>query len=133
MGIAGLDHGLAARGHRVEIRPLRVRTGFHTLASEYVNADLFCLPSGQEGFGIVFLEAMAAALPVVACRAAAVPEVVGDEVSGLLVPPRDPAALERAPAELLREPARARALGAEGRRRVSERTTGRVAERFLDG
>src|SRR5205814_1898720 len=56
------------------------------LAVEYVNADCFCLPSAQEGFGIVFLEAMTAGLPVVACRAAAVPEVVADGVSGLLDP-----------------------------------------------
>jgi glycosyltransferase involved in cell wall biosynthesis len=102
------------------------------LAEEYVNADLFCLPSVQEGFGIVFLEAMAAGLAVVACRAAAVPEVVLDGVTGVLVPPRDPEALASALAALLRDRERARALGDEGRRRVAAYRADRVAERFLD-
>ncbi len=102
------------------------------LAEEYVSADIFCLPSVQEGFGIVFLEAMAAGLPVVACRAAAVPEVVQDGVTGLLAPPREPAALARILEALLRDPARARQLGAEGRRRVTSYTPERVAERFLN-
>jgi len=66
------------------------------LAEEYVNASAFCLPSVQEGFGIVFLEAMAAELPVVACRIAAIPEVVLDGTTGLLVAPRDPGALAEA-------------------------------------
>ena len=52
------------------------------LAREYNRADVFCLPSLQEGFGIVFLEAMAAGKPIVAANAAAVPEVVRH---GLLV------------------------------------------------
>lgn len=102
------------------------------LAEEYVNADLFCLPSVQEGFGIVFLEAMAAGLPVVACRAAAIPEVVLDGVTGVLTPPRDPAALAEALEGLLRDPGRAGRLGAEGRRQATGFTPRPVAERFLD-
>jgi glycosyltransferase involved in cell wall biosynthesis len=102
------------------------------LAEEYVNATIFCLPSVQEGFGIVFLEAMAAGLPVVACRAAAIPEVVLDGTTGVLTAPRDPPALAAALETLLGDPSRAAGLGAEGRRRVEAFTPPRVAERFLD-
>jgi len=102
------------------------------LAEEYVGADLFCLPSVQEGFGIVFLEAMAAGLPVVACRAAAIPEVVEDGATGVLVPPRSPEALAEALGDLVRDPARAPRLGGEGRRRVAAFTPGRVADQFLE-
>jgi glycosyltransferase involved in cell wall biosynthesis len=101
------------------------------LAEEYVNASVFCLPSVQEGFGIVFLEAMAAELPVVACRVAAVPEVVLHDATGLLVPPRDPGALAETIERLIREPALARRLGQEGRRRSLGFSPRVVAERFL--
>lgn len=101
------------------------------LAEEYVNASVFCLPSVQEGFGIVFLEAMGAELPVVACRVAAVPEVVLHDATGLLVPPRDPGALAETIERLIREPALARRLGQEGRRRSLGFSPRAVAERFL--
>ncbi len=101
------------------------------LAEEYVNASVFCLPSVQEGFGIVFLEAMAAELPVVACRIAAVPEVVLDGVTGLLVEPRDPGALAEALERLITDPERARQLGQEGRRRAVGFSPRHVAERFV--
>ena len=101
------------------------------LAEEYVNAAVFCLPSVQEGFGIVFLEAMAAELPVVACRVAAIPEVVLDGVTGLLGPPRDPGALAGLIERLIADPALARRLGQEGRRRALGFTPRHVAERFL--
>ncbi len=102
------------------------------LAEEYANADCFCLPSIQEGFGIVFLEAMAAGLPIVACRAAAVPEVVPDGVAGLLVEPRHPERLTDALEDLLKDSGRRKEYGEAGRRRAAEFDAPRVAERFLE-
>jgi glycosyltransferase involved in cell wall biosynthesis len=102
-----------------------------TLAVEYKQADCFCLPSVQEGFGLVLAEAMAAGLPVVACRAAAVPEVVIDRRTGLLVNPRSPDELAMALETLLTNRGLARDLGAEGARRVEAFDLTPVAARFL--
>ncbi|MEW6770825.1 MAG: glycosyltransferase family 4 protein [Bacillota bacterium] len=94
--------------------------------------DLLVLPSVTEGLGLILLEAMAASLPVVATAVGGVPEVVLDGETGVLVPPRDPAALAGAIAGLLRAPERARRLGAAGRERVArlftvERMVGQVS------
>jgi glycosyltransferase involved in cell wall biosynthesis len=102
------------------------------LAVEYVGADCFCLPTVQEGFGLVFAEAMAAGLPIVACRAAAVPEVVEAGRAGLLVSPRNPEELAGAVETLLTNDRLRAELGAAGRRRVEDFDLDRVAARLLD-
>lgn len=101
------------------------------LAVEYVSAHCFCLPTVQEGFGLVFIEAMAAGLPVVACRAAAVPEVVEDRRTGLLVNPRAPEELAMAMETLLRNPGLTADMGEAGRRRAEVFGVHAVAARFV--
>jgi len=85
--------------------------------------DLFVMASLWEGFGLVFLEAMAAGRPIVATAVSAVPEVVQENVTGLLVPPRDPAALAEAMLALLNDRDRARQMGTAGLFRLKERFT----------
>jgi glycosyltransferase involved in cell wall biosynthesis len=99
------------------------------LAEEYNRCHLFCLPSVQEGFGIVFLEAMAAEKAIIAARASAVPEVVED--AGVLVDPGQPEALAGAISRLHQDPDLRDALGRAGRRRVSQFDMNRVAAQFV--
>ncbi|MGZ5425585.1 MAG: glycosyltransferase family 4 protein [Thermoanaerobaculia bacterium] len=116
-------------GERVEFLG---HVDFARLAGEYRRADVFCLPSRQEGFGIVFLEAMAAGLPIVAARTTAVIEVVIDGECGNLVSPDRPDDLAAALDRLLSDPGERRRLGETGRRRVTDYEVSRVSGLFLD-
>lgn len=100
----------------------------------YAQADLFVLPSRRESFGLVLAEAMACGVPVVATTAGAIPEVVEDGVTGLLVPPDDPEALAQAITSLLSDPDRMKAMGTRGKARVEKHFTwDKVAERMIEG
>jgi glycosyltransferase involved in cell wall biosynthesis len=79
---------------------------------------LFVHAARWEGFGLVMLEAMAAEVAIVATAVGGVVEIVVDGETGTLVPGDDPRALASAILALLREPARARAMAAAGRRRL---------------
>ncbi|MEX2262313.1 MAG: glycosyltransferase family 4 protein [Bryobacteraceae bacterium] len=98
------------------------------LAEEYKRAHVFCLPSRQEGFGIVFLEAMAAGKAIVAVRAGAVPEVVRN---GILVEPESPEALADGIVRLYRDPYLCSSLASAGRRDVEQFDVPGVAGLFL--
>jgi glycosyltransferase involved in cell wall biosynthesis len=79
---------------------------------------VFVLPSLAEHFGRVLIEAMAMGKAVVATDAGGVPEIVRNGVTGILVPPGDPAAMATALANLLQEPTRAGIMGTAGRERA---------------
>jgi phosphatidylinositol alpha-1,6-mannosyltransferase len=90
------------------------RVSREELAACYARAEIFALPSTGEGFGIVFLEAMAFGLPVVGAAAGGVTDIVKDGVNGLLVPGNDAAALIQSLGQLLGDRAFGSALGERG-------------------
>jgi glycosyltransferase involved in cell wall biosynthesis len=93
-------------------------------------ADVFVSPSWAESFPLSVLEAMSAGLPVVTTDVGGCAEAVADGETGVVVPARDAGALTAALGRLLDDPARARELGAAGRRRWQERFTVR---RMIEG
>lgn len=98
----------------------------------YGGLDILAAPAVGEPFGLTVPEAGAYGLPVVAARSGAFPEIVEDEVTGLLFDPGDVGGLARALERLILDPALRRRLGQAGRARVAaEFTIDRMAERFL--
>lgn len=93
----------------------------------YAVADIFVLPSLWEGLPLVVLEAWACRLPLIATAVDGTREIVRPGLDGLLVPVSDADAMAHAIVDLARDPARARAMGDEGNRRVkSDFTLGRM-------
>lgn len=89
----------------------------------YKKCDLFLMPSRQEGFGIVFLEAMAFKKPVIGGNHGGTPEVIVENETGFLVQHGDVDALADRIIRLLRDPDLCRRMGEAGRRRVEENYT----------
>ncbi len=104
----GLDRRVVFTGFRLDVPQL------------LPDIAVSVLPSLSEATSNALLESMASGVPVVATRVGGNPEVVEDGVTGLLVAPRDPAALACAICQLLENRALASKLGAAGKRRVAE-------------
>jgi glycosyltransferase involved in cell wall biosynthesis len=96
----------------------------------FASASMVLYPSRAESFGFVFLEAWSFGVPVVGCRAGAIPDVVEDGVTGLLMSPGDSMELANCVSRLIEDPVEAKRMGAEGQRRVrKEHTWAAVARR----
>jgi glycosyltransferase involved in cell wall biosynthesis len=99
----------------------------------YISSQAVVLPSLYEGFGLPAAESMACGTPVIATRAGALPEVVGEDGAGILVPTRDPRALADAIQQVLRDGSEIAKMGDVGRQRVEQLFTWkRVAERTVE-
>ena len=95
--------------------------GFRRDVADLMNAiDIMALPSHREPFGIVYVEAALLNKPCVACDAGGAPDVVRDNETGLLVPPRDVDAIARALNELIGDKERSTQMGRNGREWVTQ-------------
>jgi len=96
----------------------------HHQAMKYMAAcDIFSLPSWNEGFGVVYLEAMATSKPVIGCQGEGIEDFVEHGKTGLLVKPRDVDSLVEALDYLLSHPDEAKAMGERARKLVLENYT----------
>ena len=93
------------------------------LQHHYQSCDLFVAPSLYESFGLIYLEAMNYAKPVIGCRAGGVPEVIEEGVTGLLADPGDSHSLAEVIISALESPTRLYEMGLAGRQRLLERFT----------
>ncbi len=101
------------------------------LAEYYANADVFCLPSKHETFGLVFLEAMYFGLPIVAYRSTAVPEVVGKK-EGILCTTGNVEEISQNLLTLLQNSTLRQKMGEAGRKKVNKFSWKISAERLLE-
>lgn len=99
----------------------------------YQTADVFCAPAtGEESFGIILLEAMAASKPIVASANDGYSSVMRHGVQGLLVPPRDEQALASALIQLLSDKSLRQEMGAKGRLKAEECSWPNVAKSVFE-
>lgn len=132
VGRGPLEYKLQAHAHQLGLESKVIWVGFREDIPAVMNAfDTFVLTSSYEGFGLVLLEAMAAARPVVASRVSAIPEIVQDGITGLLRRFGDHEGFAHALLSLEDAGVRAR-LGLAGRDRVfAHFTPERMAEATL--
>lgn len=108
-------------------------TGAGSLEALYASADLFCMPSLYEPFGIVFVEAMLHGVPCIGTNAWAMPEIIDEGETGWLVPVSETQALADRLLAALQDRDRLRHMGAEARRRASARFSWELTvRRMLD-
>jgi len=91
---------------------------YSEIAACYAACEIFAMPSGGEGFGLVYLEAMACGKPVIGGLHGGAPEVIQDGVTGYLVPHGDPIQLATSMETLLADPVHAKEMGARAKQRA---------------
>ncbi|OWV97530.1 glycosyl transferase [Rhizobium sp. R72] len=106
--------------------------GAGEIAHELGRSGIYVWPGCGEAYGLAYLEAQAAGLPVIALKTAGVPEVVTDGITGYLTAPGDIAAFAAAVAALLDDPLERSAMGATARHFVLEERSLKVAAKALD-
>jgi glycosyltransferase involved in cell wall biosynthesis len=124
VGKGPLRNDLEVLTRKLKIEKHIIFANFRKDVKEILSAiDILVIPSLLEGFPMITLEAMAMAKPIIATRIDGIKEQIVDEISGILIPPRDPDAIAEAIVRLTTDKELAQILESEGRRRVENEFT----------
>jgi len=125
------DDGEALKAESADLDNV-IWEGFQPNVGDYLEImTLFAFPSRNEGLGSTLLDAMDHGVPIVASDVDGIPDLIENDVSGLLVPAGDPDALAAALTALLEDPARRQRLAAAARASLESFTPGAMAEAYL--
>ena len=121
VGDGPLKKELEDLAESLKVKEKIIFTGFRSDIKDILSAvDLLVVPSLQEGFPMITLEAMAMAKPIVATKIDGITEQITDGVNGILVPPKDPFALAKAAIRVLNDKKLATTIGLSARKRVEQ-------------
>jgi glycosyltransferase involved in cell wall biosynthesis len=121
VGDGSLKRNLEDLTERIELKDRVIFTGFRRDIKEILSAvDLLVIPSLQEGFPMITLEAMAMAKLIVATNIDGITEQITDGVDGILVPSKNPSALAKAVTQVLNDKELARTMGLSARKKVEQ-------------
>jgi len=126
--IGGASHGEDVYGNKIKLYAKEsgvedkiIFTGFNSEIPKLLNMlDIFVLPSHEESFGIIVLEAMAMELPVIATNNAGVVDIVEDNETGILIEPKKPERIAESIKILMNDKNKRNNFGIKGRKRVDE-------------
>jgi len=138
VGRGELEKQLKDLSRKLGVENKVIFTGFRKDIPQIMSCiDIFAFPSLCEGFGLVLLEAMAAKKPIVATNVSAIPEIVSDGKTGILVPPSNAEALADGILRLIKQRNLAKTMAEAGRERLEvyfgiEKMVKKI-ERIYDG
>ena len=116
-----LRERLEALSEELRVRDNLIFTGFRSDIKEILSAiDILVIPSLQEGFPMITLEAMSMAKPIIATNIDGITEQITDGVNGILVPPKNPSALAKAIIKVINDKELARSMGLAAREKVEQ-------------
>lgn len=124
---------LRKRIHQLNLENYVFMAGFipeREIPSFFLDADIFCFHSIYETFGLVLLQAMAAGKPIVTVRSTAIPELIEDGKTGLLVDPLNPKAMAKAIGYLIKNWDLAKKLGEQAKEKAQFYSWERVSEQY---
>jgi glycosyltransferase involved in cell wall biosynthesis len=109
--------------HNIEDKTILKLFKLEEMPQVYMDSDLFVLPSENETFGQVFIEAMACGLPVIGTNVGGIPEIISDSYNGYLVPPDNPSVLAQRIEKLINDHSTRDRFIRNGLRTVTEKFT----------
>jgi glycosyltransferase involved in cell wall biosynthesis len=127
------ENRVLALAKKLQLEDRFIFAGFRKDVGNFLKSfDIFVLSSHLEGLGTSILDAQGVGLPIVACKTGGIPEIIDNDINGLLVPPKNPEALAKAILYLVQNDSRRKKLGENSKQTVQQFSIEKTVQRYLE-